>query len=166
MHRASVSYRPITAHLRRGDLIAYPTESSYGPGCDPDNRDAVLRLLKLKHRPQHESLILIASSYQQVARCPQPLTSTQQQQLSEAGAQAITCLMPVHQSAPGWSRPARISTGSVRPGLTQITSACSGARCGCYRGVSARANNLSRSAYGRMVKSYAVKPIGEHMSNT
>lgn len=80
MHRASVSYRPITAHLRRGDLIAYPTESSYGPGCDPDNRDAVLRLLKLKHRPQHESLILIASSYQQVARCPQPLTSTQQQQ--------------------------------------------------------------------------------------
>ena len=104
MQRAGVSYRSIAAHLRRGGLIAYPTESCYGLGCDPDNRAAVLRLLRLKQRPQHKGLILIASGYRQVARYLQPLTPIQQQHLSEAGAQAITSLMPARPSAPRWLR--------------------------------------------------------------
>ena len=96
--------RAIAAHLRRGGLIAYPTESCYGLGCDPDNRAAVQRLLKLKQRPQCKGLILIAASYRQVARYLQPLTSTQQQQLQEAGAQVTTYLMPAHHSVPRWLR--------------------------------------------------------------
>lgn len=98
------SYRLVAAHLKRGGLIAYPTESCYGLGCDPANRAAVLRLLKLKQRPQRKGLILIASCYQQVARYLQPLTPAQQQRLQEAGAQAITYLMPVKKSAPRWLR--------------------------------------------------------------
>lgn len=94
----------IAAHLRRGGLIAYPTESCYGLGCDPDNRIAVQRLLRLKQRPQHKGLILIAASYRQVARYLQPITPTQQQQLKSAGAQAITYLMPALHSAPRWLR--------------------------------------------------------------
>jgi len=97
-------YRRIAAHLRRGGLIAYPTESCYGLGCDPDNRIAVKRLLKLKQRPQHKGLILIAASYRQVARYLQPLTPIQQQQLKTAGAQAKTFLMPVRRAAPRWLR--------------------------------------------------------------
>jgi L-threonylcarbamoyladenylate synthase len=104
LFRLSASYRRIAAHLRRGGLIAYPTESCYGLGCDPDNRIAVLRLLKLKQRPQSKGLIVIASSYLQLARYLQPLTPEQQQSLIEAGAQAITCLMPARQSAPRWLR--------------------------------------------------------------
>lgn len=91
-------------HLKRGGLIAYPTESCYGLGCDPDNRRAVLRILKLKQRPQRKGLILIASSYHQVARYLQPLTLEQQQRLKDAGAQAITYLMPVKPSCPRWLR--------------------------------------------------------------
>lgn len=104
MFRHSASPRRLAAHLRRGGLIAYPTESCYGLGCDPDNRTAVLRLLRLKQRPQRKGLILIADSYRQVARYLLPLTPAQQQQLSDAGAQAITCLMPAHRSAPRWLR--------------------------------------------------------------
>ena len=104
MHRIPYSPRRIAAHLRRGGLIAYPTESCYGLGCDPDNRIAVLRLLKLKQRPQHKGLIVIAADYRQVARYLQPLTPAQQQQLKTAGAQAITYLMPAHHSAPRWLR--------------------------------------------------------------
>ena len=104
MFRHSASYRRIAAHLRRGGLIAYPTESCYGLGCDPDNRIAVQRLLKLKQRPQHKGLILIAASYRQVARYLQPITPAQQQQLKIAGAQAITYLMPALHSAPRWLR--------------------------------------------------------------
>jgi L-threonylcarbamoyladenylate synthase len=98
------SYRSIAAHLAQGGLIAYPTESCYGLGCDPANRVAVQRLLKLKQRPQRKGLILIASSYQQVARYLQPLNPAHQQRLQEAGAQAITYLMPVKSSAPRWLR--------------------------------------------------------------
>lgn len=102
MFRHSASYRSLAAHLQRGGLIAYPTESCYGLGCDPDNRKAVQRLLRLKQRPQHKGLILIAANYRQVARYLQPLTASEQQQLLEAGAKAITYLMPVKKSAPQW----------------------------------------------------------------
>ncbi|MEK7810523.1 MAG: Sua5/YciO/YrdC/YwlC family protein, partial [Pseudomonadota bacterium] len=33
--------RRLAAYLKRGGLIAYPTESCYGLGCDPRNRQAV-----------------------------------------------------------------------------------------------------------------------------
>ena len=104
MHRIRVAYRRIAAHLKRGGLIAYPTESCYGLGCDPANRTAVQRLLRLKQRPQRKGLILIASSFRQVARYLQPLTPTQQHTLREAGAQAITYLMPTRAAAPRWLR--------------------------------------------------------------
>jgi L-threonylcarbamoyladenylate synthase len=104
LFRHSASYRCIVAHLRRGGLIAYPTESCYGLGCDPDNHKAVQRLLKLKQRPQHKGLILIAANFKQVARYLQPITPAQQQQLKISGTQAITYLMPVLPSAPRWLR--------------------------------------------------------------
>jgi L-threonylcarbamoyladenylate synthase len=104
MSRTTVSGRALAAHLRRGALIAYPTESCYGLGCDPDNRTAVLRLLKLKQRPQHKGLILIAAGYRQVARYLQPLMPAEQPQLIAAGAQAITYLLPAHRSTPRWLR--------------------------------------------------------------
>ena len=104
MLRAPTSYRRIAAHLGRGGLIAYPTESCYGLGCDPDNRIAVQRLLRIKQRPQRKGLILIAASYHQIARYLQPITPAQQQQLETAGAKAITYLMPALHSAPRWLR--------------------------------------------------------------
>ena len=38
------------AALRRGGVIAYPTEAVWGLGCDPDNDAAVTKLLRLKRR--------------------------------------------------------------------------------------------------------------------
>ena len=96
--------RALAAHLKRGGLIAYPTESCYGLGCDPDNRKAVHRILKLKQRPQRKGLILIASQYPQVAHYLKPLTTHEQAKLQQDGVQAVTYLMPVKDSAPRWLR--------------------------------------------------------------
>ena len=52
--------------LRHGGVLAYPTESVFGLGCDPRQAAAVERILALKGRPQHKGLILIASDEQQV----------------------------------------------------------------------------------------------------
>ena len=104
MFRSTASARSIAAHLKRGGLIAYPTESCFGLGCDPGNRKAVLRILKLKQRPQRKGLILISSRYGQVARYLQPLTGADQIKLHQYGSQAVTCLMPTRHSAPRWLR--------------------------------------------------------------
>ena len=57
----------ITALLRQGGVIAYPTEGVWGLGCDPHNEAAVLRLLALKQRDVAKGLILIASDEAQLA---------------------------------------------------------------------------------------------------
>jgi L-threonylcarbamoyladenylate synthase len=100
----SIPIRQLAAHLKRGGLIAYPTESCYGLGCDPNNRGAVQRILKLKQRPQRKGLILIAAHYRQVARYVQPLALPEQQKLQRDGAQAVTYLLPTRHNAPRWLR--------------------------------------------------------------
>lgn len=52
--------------FEHGEVFAYPTEAVFGLGCDPLNEAAVLRLLKLKDRPLHKGLILIASNQSQL----------------------------------------------------------------------------------------------------
>lgn len=102
--RLHAAGRALAAHLKRGGLIAYPTESCYGLGCDPANRCAVQRLLALKGRPQKKGLILIASSPRQLRRYLQPLDAAAERKLVADGAQAITYLMPVKPFCPRWLR--------------------------------------------------------------
>lgn len=104
MHRSAIPTRRISARLASGGLIAYPTESCYGLGCDPRNRNAVRSLLKLKQRPQHKGLILIASEYAQLLPYIQPRSATEQTRLKNDGARAITYLMPARRTCPRWLR--------------------------------------------------------------
>ena len=52
--------------LRLGKVIAYPSEGVWGLGCDPRNKEAVLKLLNLKKRPMDKGLILVASNIHQM----------------------------------------------------------------------------------------------------
>jgi L-threonylcarbamoyladenylate synthase len=49
-----------------GGLIAYPTEYCFGLGCDPNDRAAVLQLLRIKRRLLEKGVILIAANVQQL----------------------------------------------------------------------------------------------------
>ncbi|MDY7117743.1 L-threonylcarbamoyladenylate synthase [Halomonas sp. SSL-5] len=55
------------AALRRGGVIAYPTEAVWGLGCDPDSDDALARLLRLKRRDPAKGVILVAARIEQFA---------------------------------------------------------------------------------------------------
>ena len=63
---AAVSEDPIAeavAAARRGDLIVLPTDTVYGIGTRPDDRDATDRLFAAKHRPDDLSLpVLVADA--------------------------------------------------------------------------------------------------------
>ncbi len=52
--------------LHNGGIIAYPTESCYGLGCDPRHNMAIRSLLQMKHRHWQKGLILIAASVEQL----------------------------------------------------------------------------------------------------
>ena len=52
--------------LHSGGVIACPTEAVWGLSCDPDNEQAVTRLLLMKGRPVSKGLILVASAESQL----------------------------------------------------------------------------------------------------
>ena len=52
--------------FNKGGLIAYPTEAVFGVGCDPDNENALKRLLAMKKRSADKGLILLAGNYSQL----------------------------------------------------------------------------------------------------
>ena len=51
---------------QKGGIIAYPTEAVFGLGCDPDNIEAIEKLLLLKKRSAEKGLILLAANYFQL----------------------------------------------------------------------------------------------------
>ncbi|MFQ3175881.1 MAG: L-threonylcarbamoyladenylate synthase [Psychromonas sp.] len=54
--------------LKSQGVIAYPTESVFGLGCDPDCEAAIQKILLLKQRPAHKGLILIAANIRQLEK--------------------------------------------------------------------------------------------------
>ncbi len=65
-NKSTPAIESIIVSLQKGEVIAYPTEAVFGLGCDPDNENAVNKLLELKQRPWEKGLILIADSYEQL----------------------------------------------------------------------------------------------------
>lgn len=67
MNLSPVHRRHAVRALARGDIVAYPTESVWGLGCDPQNEEAIRRLLALKQRDPAKGLILVAATLDQLA---------------------------------------------------------------------------------------------------
>ncbi len=79
--------------LKSGGVIAYPTESVYGLGCDATDLESVSRILKIKKRDPDKGLILLVSDIQQASRFIIPLTEQQIAKLNQPSAHAITWLL-------------------------------------------------------------------------
>lgn len=52
--------------IEKGGVIVYPTETSYGIGCDFKNKKAVKRIYEIKERPTDKKLIVIVDSLQTI----------------------------------------------------------------------------------------------------
>jgi len=85
--------------FKKGAIIAYPTEAIYGLGCDPDNKKAVKRLLKIKQRPTNKGLILVASDFSQVKKYLKPLSDAQKDLTKPSDT---TYIFPARKSTPNW----------------------------------------------------------------
>ena len=54
------------AHLKAGDLVAFPTETVYGFGADASNSEAVARIYSVKGRPNDHPLIVHIASMERM----------------------------------------------------------------------------------------------------
>lgn len=93
MNRPPLAYR-LRAHIKRGGLIAYPTEFCYGLGCHPRNARAIRTLLQLKKRPQHKGLIVIGANLKQLSPYLFRLPETFSTQLNQTWPAPKTFVLP------------------------------------------------------------------------
>lgn len=84
--------------LRQGGVIAYPTEAVYGLGCDPDNHQAVEKLLAIKQRSRDKGLILIAADFQQLRPYLAEIDSALKRKILATWPGPLTWLWPANPS--------------------------------------------------------------------
>ncbi len=67
--------RPQKRHIRRaaevlrnGGIVAYPTDTVYGMGCDLSNRKAIRRLIEIKDRPKKKPFSVICPDFKDVSK--------------------------------------------------------------------------------------------------
>jgi L-threonylcarbamoyladenylate synthase len=90
--------------LQRGGVIAYPTESCYGLGCDPMNLHAVKRVLKLKKRSPSKGLILIAAHGRQLRPYLAPVSPALGARMRARWPGPHTWLVPASTACPATLR--------------------------------------------------------------
>ena len=92
--------------LKNGKVIAYPTESVFGLGCDPDDVVAIQNLLKIKQRSEDKGLILVASNYQQLLPYidESQLSEERLTEINSSWPDVVTWIMPASDITSPWVR--------------------------------------------------------------
>lgn len=92
--------REIKRHLRNGGVIAYPTESCYGFGCDPFNYLAINKIIHLKGRNKAKGMIVIAGDVNQLQKVINPLNENDKSQLTQYWPGFYSIILPVRRQIP------------------------------------------------------------------
>lgn len=88
--------------VRRGGVIAYPTEGVYGLGCDPFDPAAVARLLALKARSWRKGLIVLLSDIEQALELVDLRDDAVRERVSGESPEPTTWLVPARAEVPRW----------------------------------------------------------------
>jgi L-threonylcarbamoyladenylate synthase len=99
---SSQSIRYAVRILRRGGVIAYPTEGVFGIGCLPGDFHAVSRVLRIKQRDPSMGLVLIVSAPAQLADwIDMPVHELS---LASSNEWPVTWIVPATEAVPSWIR--------------------------------------------------------------
>ena len=95
--------------LKKGQLLAYPTESVWGIGCDPFSQQAVMQLLTIKQRPIEKGMIVVTDSPSRLTALLEGLTAVERQtvldswqadSINATARQAHTWVLPIPKNLP------------------------------------------------------------------
>lgn len=101
---------PAVAALRRGGIVAFPTETFYGLAADPRSAIAVSRIFQVKQRPPDQALPLIAASTRQVAESAGTLTPLAERLALQGWPGPLTLVIP---ASPHLCAEVHLSTGRI-----------------------------------------------------
>lgn len=104
----------VLRHLKRGGIIAYPTESCYGLGCLPQHNGALRRLIRLKKRAQDKGMIVIGSGLPQLLPLLDRLPESQQSAIRTVWPARKTLVLPANPRIPVLLRGKRRHQVAVR----------------------------------------------------
>jgi L-threonylcarbamoyladenylate synthase len=85
----------VHAAIMRGEVIAYPTETFYGLGADPNNAEAIERIYAIKGRRAGEALPLIAQELDVLVELGAPLPRAARQLAETFWPGALTLVLPI-----------------------------------------------------------------------
>ncbi|WAI18665.1 MAG: Sua5/YciO/YrdC/YwlC family protein [Buchnera aphidicola (Acyrthosiphon caraganae)] len=90
--------------LHDDNVIAYPTESMFGLGCNPNSKKAIKKLLILKKRSIEKGFILVASDFNQIKMYVNEnnLSNKQKQKIFFHWPGPFTFLLPANPDVPYW----------------------------------------------------------------
>lgn len=88
--------------LRRGGVVAHPTEGVWGLCCDPADAAAIRRLLAIKRRHWREGLILVAADAAVFAGLLRPLQPSVRELVESSWPGPVTWIVPHHGKVTRW----------------------------------------------------------------
>ena len=86
--------------VKSGKILAHPTESIWGIGCDAFNRQAVEKVFRLKKRDLSKGFILLAESLESIEKYIKVIAKEDQQFLSKHWPGAYTFLIKYNDKLP------------------------------------------------------------------
>ncbi len=113
------------AHIiSHGGIIAYPTETVYGLGCDIYNAETVEKINRIKQRPRNKQFILLAGDIDQIK--PLIRLSDKEESIIKSSKAPTSWVIDASPLAPEWLTDSqntltiRISTSLLVKKLCQI----------------------------------------------
>jgi len=100
--------------LLQGGVIAFPTDTFYGLGVDPFNREAVERIFEIKAREKNKPLLLLISAKEQLETLAKTITPAHSMLMQKFWPGPLTLLFE-----PCSVIPQNVSANSNRIGIRQ-----------------------------------------------
>lgn len=99
--------------IKSGGLVAFPTETVYGLGCDAMNADAAAKVFEAKRRPQFDPLIVHIADLEQLEVVIESLPAVGQRLIDAFWPGPLTLVVPKQPAIPDLIT-AGLSTVAVR----------------------------------------------------
>lgn len=92
----------LSRFILRGGIIAYPTESCFGLGCDPKNKKAINKIIRIKKRLHNKNFILIGSSMNEFSSFVHPINELTKKNLFTKWPGPHTWILNANNICPSW----------------------------------------------------------------
>lgn len=84
--------------LKKGEVIAYPTETVYGLGADATNAKAIQKIFDLKGRSDQSPISILISSFEMLAQCVKPFPMRAQELMDQYWPGPLTLIFETKEN--------------------------------------------------------------------